>query len=84
MKLERTIQQWRDGVPEIIAEGSKAQVLAALRDAKHDVLALHDHLEAAAEIIRSLTELTRKAILGGDLAEAISASEAVLDKANSL
>lgn len=49
LKLARTRQQWQDSVPEIIAAGSKAQVLFALRDAKHDVLALVSALEIERE-----------------------------------
>ena len=45
MNLNRSIEQWRGGKPEMIASGSPAQVLFALTDAQHDVLMLHAEVE---------------------------------------
>lgn len=42
MSEGRTIEQWRNCSPAAMVAGSAAQVLYALRDAKHDILALHD------------------------------------------
>ncbi len=43
--LERTIEQWRNCDPLIMQHMSPAAIYFALRDAKHDILALHAELE---------------------------------------
>lgn len=62
MKLERSIEQYRNCNPEVIAEGSKAQVLFALQDSRKDILAL------AAEVDRLAKERGR---IGTEALEAI-------------
>jgi len=37
MKLERTLKQHTNGVPEVIADGSKAQIIYCIADAKKDI-----------------------------------------------
>lgn len=58
-ELERSIERWHNCKPEVIVEGSKAQVLFALQDARKDILALdqakdqafdHGYMTAAHEI----------------------------------
>ncbi len=38
--MVRSIDQYRNGKPEVIAEGSKAQIIYALEDCRHDILVL--------------------------------------------
>ena len=40
MKLERKLSQHAKGVPEVIAEGSKAQIIFCIADAKKDIATL--------------------------------------------
>jgi hypothetical protein len=54
VKLNRDISRWAALNPEAIAAGSQAQVICALSDAQHDILAL------AAEIGRMNVALRRK------------------------
>jgi hypothetical protein len=49
MKLERSVEQWQNCVPKVIAAGSTAQVEIALRDARHDILAMAAALTKIAE-----------------------------------
>lgn len=49
--MPRTIDQWRNMVPEAVAEGSQAQVLYCLKDARVSILTLN------AEIDRLRSEL---------------------------
>jgi hypothetical protein len=53
MKLERSIERYRNGNPEVIAKGSEAQILFALQDSRKDILAL------AAEVERLTNERER-------------------------
>lgn len=51
--MVRLIDQWRNMVPHAVADGSKAQVEYALKDAKHDIDVLwHKVTSQAAEIER--------------------------------
>lgn len=45
MKLERSIEQYRNGKPEVILKGSEAQILFALHDSRKDILALYAEVE---------------------------------------
>ncbi len=40
VKLERSIEQWRKCDPELMSRQSPAAIFYALKDAKHDILAL--------------------------------------------
>lgn len=40
MKLERTLKQHENGVPEVIASGSVAQIVYCIADAKKDIATL--------------------------------------------
>jgi prophage maintenance system killer protein len=44
---ERTLKRWAGMVPEVVAEGSKAQIIFALRDAKKDIAELAEALQNA-------------------------------------
>jgi hypothetical protein len=57
IKLERTIEQYRNGVPAVIVEGSKAQILFALEDSRTDVLRLASHVETLEAKLERLTNL---------------------------
>lgn len=54
MRLERTLQQYANGVPEIIADGSRAQIIYCIADAKKDVATLARHLERLADAAKSV------------------------------
>lgn len=45
IKLQRTLQQYANGVPEVIADGSRAQVIHCIADAKKDIATLARHLD---------------------------------------
>lgn len=51
MKLERSIEQYRNGKPEVIVKGSEAQVLFALQDSRKDVLTLATEVDLLTEEI---------------------------------
>lgn len=61
--MHRSIEQYRNGVPERIMEGSPAQVLYALKDGREDLLivwgAMNELLEAAREAIPFLEAIAR-------------------------
>lgn len=44
--MTRTNQQWIDMRPETVCEGSPAQVLRCIQDARHDILELLCKVEA--------------------------------------
>lgn len=52
--MVRSIDQYRNGDPKAIADGSHAQVLYALTDYKHDVLVLWDFAVATARQAEAL------------------------------
>lgn len=53
--MVRSIDQYRNGDPKAIADGSHAQVLYALTDYKHDILVLWDFAVAAGRQAEALT-----------------------------
>lgn len=55
-KLQRTREQWEKCDPEVM---SKAAVFYALRDAKRDVVAMHDAIAELREAARVFHNLTR-------------------------
>lgn len=57
MKLERTLEQYRNGKPEIIVEGSKAQCFYALQDARKDVLTMAAFIERIARLNPDVGEI---------------------------
>lgn len=54
MKLERTLQQYEYGAPSLIADGSRAQVIYFITDAKRDVATLARHLELLSAAAKSV------------------------------
>jgi hypothetical protein len=42
--MKRSIDQYRNGVPQVIAQGSLAQVIFCLEDQRADILKLHETL----------------------------------------
>lgn len=54
MRLQRTLQQYANGVPEVIADGSRSQVIYCISDAKKDVATLARHLEALANAAQAV------------------------------
>lgn len=54
MKLERTLQQYENGAPSLIADGSRAQVIYFIADAKKDVATLARHLELLATAAKAV------------------------------
>lgn len=48
MKLTRTISRWKGMNPDVMADGSKAALVYALKDARADILALSELLIRAA------------------------------------
>lgn len=62
--MVRSIDQYRNGQPKAVADGSYAQVLYALTDYKHDVLVLWDFAVATARkaeaLQREIAELRKK------------------------
>lgn len=66
MKLERTLKQYENGVPEVIAEGSKAQIVYCISDAKKDVLALCGMVKILADAIEGELESLEEDIRWAD------------------
>lgn len=57
--MVRSIDQYRNGSPKAVADGSYAQVLFALEDSRHDIMVLWDFAVTAARKIEALeTALT--------------------------
>ncbi len=54
MKLQRTLSQYANGVPEAIADGSRAQIIYCIADAKKDVATLARYLEDLANAAQSV------------------------------
>lgn len=54
MKLERTLRQYENGTPSLIADGSRAQVIYFIADAKKDVATLARHLELLANAAKAV------------------------------
>lgn len=52
--MKRTLPQWSGMVPEVVAEGSKAQIVYALADAKADIA------ELSAQVAELRNELYRR------------------------
>ena len=75
MKLERSIEQYRNGKPEVIVKGSEAQVLFALQDARKDILKLYAEVErlSSADMYRSALERIRDAAYKGILTPGLCA-----------
>ena len=53
--MVRSIDQYRNGQPKAVADGSYAQVLYALTDYKHDILVLWDFAVESARQAEALT-----------------------------
>lgn len=54
MKLERTLEQHANGIPEIIADGSKAQIIYCISDAKKDIETLAKHLGILSSCVKKV------------------------------
>lgn len=52
--MERSIERWNGMVPEKVVEGSEAQMIYALRDAKADIAALHEALKSVLPILEAV------------------------------
>lgn len=64
MKLDRTRDQWENCDPEAMSKMSQAAIYFALKDAKHDILALHAELARAAspQLAQTKRALTTESI----------------------
>lgn len=51
LNLNRSIQQWRNCNPDVMANQSNPALCYAFRDAQHDILALVDHIRKLETIL---------------------------------
>jgi hypothetical protein len=58
MKLERTIEQWRNCDPRAMAKQSEAAVMYAFTDAKADILKLASERTALRALLKELMQYT--------------------------
>lgn len=77
MKLERTLKQHANGVPEVIADGSKAQIVYCIADAKKDIATLATALRDLVHACNMYDEDEERSVLS--TAEYISAKKRAED-----
>ena len=59
--MRRSIDQWRGMVPKAVLDGSRAQAMYCIEDAKADIIQLFEENERAAQELRRLQDVANAA-----------------------
>lgn len=56
--MRRDIERWRMTVPKSVAEGSEAQSMYCIADARADILELHDEIERLRAALADISDMS--------------------------